>query len=234
MDPQQRRTAETFDTFRENYSEAVDGALAFTGLKTDFFTRVKADYIVELVDSHFGRRDIEALDVGCGVGNYHQLLSPVFARLSGVDVSSACIETARLRNPTVAYAAYDGGALPYPDASFDLAFTICVLHHVPPAAWPGFLSEMRRVLKPGGMALIFEHNPRNRLTMRVVNKCAFDEDAVLLRMEETEALMTQAGFASVEGRFILSVPAKGAALRRIDQMFGRLPFGAQYFVKALP
>ena len=199
MDPQQRQTAETFDTYKNTYSDAVDNAVAFTGLSTDFFTRVKADYIVDLVKSHFRTLEIDALDIGCGVGNYHSLLSPSFRTLSGVDVSSECIDTASQRNPSVAYKVYDGERLPYEDTSFDLAFTICVLHHVPPHQWPKFASEMRRVVRTGGIALIFEHNPRNRLTMRAVNNCPFDADAVLLRSENTEALMRNAGFVSVEG-----------------------------------
>lgn len=223
----------TFDAYKDTYSSAVDKAIGFTGLGVDFFTRVKADYIAELADRHFsGTNHLAALDVGCGVGNYHQLLLPKFKNLSGVDVSAACIETAQQRNSGVDYKAYDGDLLPYPDASFDVAFTICVMHHVPPAQWATFAKEMRRVLKPGGLGLIFEHNPRNPLTMRAVNNCPFDEDAVLLRSEKTEELARAAGFKDVESRFILSVPAAGKTLRRVDAIFSKLPFGAQYYVKA--
>ncbi|GGF72966.1 methylase [Azorhizobium oxalatiphilum] len=233
MDPQQAQTAKTFDGYKDSYSDAVDAAVAFTGLKTDFFTRVKADYIGDLVATHFGpAAQLSALDVGCGVGNYHALLKPRFRQLSGVDVSSACVDTARERNAGVDYKVYDGSALPYADATFDLAFTICVMHHVPPVQWPTFAQEMRRVLKPGGLALVFEHNPRNPLTMRAVNTCPFDEDAVLLRSEQTEKLYRDAGFSAVRSSFILSVPAANGFLRGVDRLFSGLPFGAQYYVAA--
>lgn len=233
MDKQQRETAKVFDEYTDKYSSTVDDAVSFTGLSADFFTSVKADYIKDLVAQHFGRVNISALDVGCGIGNYHPLLAASFGELAGVDVSESSIETARQRNAQVAYKSYDGGVLPYDAGTFDLTFAICVLHHVPIKQWELFVGEMRRVLKPGGMALIFEHNPRNKLTMRAVNRCAFDKDAVLLRREDTEALMRGSGFSSIEGRFILSVPAAGAALRRLDRLFSGLPFGAQYYVKAL-
>jgi ubiquinone/menaquinone biosynthesis C-methylase UbiE len=233
MDPQQAQTAKTFDSYKETYSEAVGASVSFTGLSADFFTRVKADYIGDIVDAHFGRgASLAALDVGCGVGNYHALLKPRFGTLSGVDVSGACVETARQRNADVDYKVYDGGALPYEDATFDVAFTICVLHHVPPTQWKNFAREMRRVLKPGGLGLVFEHNPRNPLTMRAVNTCPFDEDAVLLRNEETERLLQEAGFSRTRSRFILSVPPANVILRRIDRMFSGLPFGGQYYVAA--
>jgi SAM-dependent methyltransferase len=231
MDPNQRRTAETFDSYRNTYSKSVDDAVAFTGLRTDFFTRVKAGYIVDIVRAHFGEQPVDALDVGCGVGNYHGLLAPTFHSLSGVDVSAACIETARRHHPSVDYRIYEGNRLPHADQSFDLAFAICVLHHVSTAQWSGFMNEMRRVLRPGGLALVFEHNPRNPLTMKAVNNCPFDADAVLLRSEELESLMGAAGFADVRSRFILSVPAGGSLLRRVDRLFAGLPFGAQYYVQ---
>lgn len=233
MDPQQAQTAKTFDSYKDTYSEAVDAAVSFTGLSTDFFTRVKADYISDIVAAHFGPgAALSALDVGCGIGNYHGLLSPKFKSLSGVDVSSACVDTARQRNTQVDYKVYDGGTLPYADASFDVAFTICVMHHVPPANWETFAREMRRVLKPGGLALVFEHNPRNPLTMRAVNTCPFDADAVLLRSEKTEELFRKAGFSGIRSRFILSVPPANALLRRVDRLFSGLPFGGQYYVAA--
>lgn len=233
MKSQQQRTAETFDGYKDSYSQAVDRSVAFTGLGTDFFIRVKADYIVDLAVRHLGDPTKAAvLDIGCGVGNYDSVLRPAFGALSGVDVSAECVDTARRRNGDVDYRTYDGAVLPYADVSFDLAFTICVMHHVPPGQWPNFAAEMRRVLKPGGLALVFEHNPRNPLTMRAVNNCQFDEDAVLLRSEETVELLRAAGLKEVRSRYILSVPAAGKVMRRVDTLFSRLPLGAQYYVQA--
>ena len=231
MDPQQARTAETFDRYKDNYSAAVDQAVAFTGLRTDFFTRVKADYIIdEAAKLSGGTKTLDILDVGCGVGNYHPLLAPKFRSLTGVDVSSACIEVAKARNPSLRYEVYEGDQLPFEAESFDVAITICVMHHVPPANWPRFVDEMRRVLKTGGIALVFEHNPRNPLTMRAVNNCAFDEDAVLMRSEEAAQLFADAGFRAVRSRHILNIPPFNALMRRVDGLFERLRFGAQYYV----
>ena len=233
MDSEQARTARTFDAYKGVYTQTVDESLAFTGMSADFFTRVKAGYILDLAREKFGTSDkLSALDIGCGVGNYHELLAPHFGKLSGVDVSSESIEVARQRGLPVSYDVYDGATLPYSDRCFNLAFAICVVHHVPPARWKVFASEMRRVLKPGGLALVFEHNPRNPLTMRVVNSCPFDADAVLLRNETTEALLSTAGFKQVHSKFILSIPAANTWLRRVDSLFSRLPFGAQYYVSA--
>ncbi len=75
---------------------------------------------------------MRALDVGCGVGVTDAHLAGRFAELQGVDTSEEAIRRAAAANPGVLYRAYDGDRLPYEDETFDLAFAICVMHHVDP------------------------------------------------------------------------------------------------------
>ena len=42
-------------------------------------------------------------------------------------------------------------------------------------------------------------------------------------------LLQNAGFGEISTRYIFSVPAAGALLRKIDRLFSLLPFGAQYY-----
>lgn len=221
-----------FDAYAASYDDAVNQSLAFLGVKVDYFTRVKAAYMLDLLKGHFGAPDgLHVLDVGCGVGNYHAILGGSVGKLSGVDLSADCLEQAGRRNPGVDYRHYDGTRLPFADDSVDAAMTICVMHHVPTGQWPAFAGEMKRVIRPGGLAVVFEHNPFNPLTRRVVSNCAFDADAVLLRQGKVRDLMQGAGFQDIRTRSILSIPSAGPLTRRIDLQLGRLPFGAQYFVR---
>lgn len=223
-----------FDAYSASYDGAVNKALNFIGAKVDFFTRVKADYVIELIEQRFhSTQNIDALDIGCGVGNYHPLLQGKLASLSGVDVSSRCVEEAKKKNPDGSYFAYDGSRLPFEDGAFDVAFTICVMHHVAPQQRRSFVQEAKRVLKPGGLFVVFEHNPLNPLTRRVVSNCDFDKDAVLLKPKETCALLDGAGFGLIKSRRILSIPPSTPLLRRIDSVLGLAPFGAQYYVVAV-
>jgi len=198
-------------------------------MDVDYFTRVKAEMLCDHVQRNLEHPSkISVLDIGCGVGNYHKLLEGNFARLVGVDVSEDSIEKARSRGLSSEFMAYDGDRLPFDDASFDIAYAICVIHHVPVDAWPRFFAQMYRVLKPGGYAMIFEHNPLNPLTMRVVNRCPFDKDAVLLKPVKTGELLGGAGFENITSRTILNIPSFGRTTRQLDQWIGHLPFGAQY------
>ncbi len=226
----QEGTPAEFDAYDRRYSETVNRALAFSGMKVDFFARVKVDYFVELIGSFRPpAARAEVIDVGCGVANSHPLLAGRIGRLAGVDVSLACIAKATALNPQNEYRPYDGLNLPFPDASFDAASAVCIFHHIPIAQRVGLARDVRRVLRPEGLFAIFEHNPLNPLTMRVVNNCEFDKDAILLRRRETETLLDAAGFRDVDTRFILTLPAKGSVLRAVDKLFARIPLGAQYF-----
>ena len=229
MDPQQQAIAEEFDQYRESYDDAVNRAIAFSGQKVQAFTRAKAHDLLRTIAAHFGSpRKLNLLDVGCGIGNYHPFLTPVVGTVSGVDVSSACIAKAQERNPSVSYSVYDGDRLPFPDGHFDVAFCVCVIHHVPPERWQPFANEMRRVTRSGGLIVVYEHNPKHPLTLKVVRDCAFDRDAVLLTMAQSRALLEGAGCSNVTTNSILTLPPMGGFVERLDSLLARLPFGSQY------
>jgi hypothetical protein len=85
------------------------------------------------------------------------------------------------------------------------------------------------VTRPGGIIVVFEHNPSNFLTRRAVANCIFDEGVMLLPHQETESLMLQAGFDVHPSLFILFFPPFTKLLRCVDGLFSKLPLGAQYF-----
>jgi SAM-dependent methyltransferase len=219
-----------FDTHADSYNEAVNSAIAFTGMNVDFFTRVKMDYLVDIIGRLLpSARDAKLLDVGCGVGNGHPMLIGRIGTLTGIDVSERSIDLAREKNPAVEYATFEGINLPFNDGSFDVVFAVSVFHHVPLTYRSALAREIRRVLRSAGLFVIFEHNPRNPLTRRAVNNCAFDSDAILLDRMTCESLMASAGFRDINTRFILTLPASGRILRAFDQLFSGLAIGAQYY-----
>ena len=87
---------------------------------------------------------------------------------------------------------------------------------------------MARVVRPGGVLCIIEHNPLNPLTQLSVRRCEFDSHAILLPSWRTARLMAQAGLKSVESRYFLLMPSAAAPARAIERRLARLPLGAQY------
>src|ERR1700730_7124786 len=227
--PDDTKTAE-FDAYTANYNEEINKALNFSGLDIDFFARVKNDYLIDTRDARLGgAAKAELLDVGCGVANAHKQLIGRVGKLAGIDVSAASIAVARQRNPGIQYEVFDGVRLPFAEGSLDAAFAINVFHHIPVTQRSALVDDIHRVLRPGGLFTIFEHNPLNTVTRYVVNTCEFDKDAVLLKRRDSEALLSTSGFGNIKTRYIFAVPAAGRVLRGIDRLFSLLPLGAQYY-----
>jgi ubiquinone/menaquinone biosynthesis C-methylase UbiE len=226
--------AELFDTYDKSFGAVVQSSIDFSGLPHSFFTTAKADALRDLIATRLqGMHKPHMLDVGCGVGEFHPFVRGMFGRLCGVDVSAASVAQALHRNPDVEYEVYDGETLPYDSATFNLSIAICVLHHVPLRQWLGFLCEMRRVVRPGGLVCLIEHNPFNPLTRLAVARCEFDRDAVLLRAGRTQALMVDAGLRDIESRYFLMLPSAAPLARRVEHRFQRLPLGAQYLASGV-
>jgi SAM-dependent methyltransferase len=96
------------------------------------------------------------LDVGCGAGGWHARATQAGARLVGVDLMHGMIREARLAGadlqPTPLLCQADAQALPFSDATFDRVLCAGVLYHV--ADCERALREIRRILGPGGRAVI--------------------------------------------------------------------------------
>lgn len=223
-----------FDQYKDDYNKVLQDSVGFINQKVDFYTEAKAIQIIDIAEKWFKDSHLlKILDIGCGVGTLDQYLCSHFQSLHGVDISAGLIEAAKKANPTVQYQTYDGNRMPYADESFDVVFTVCVLHHVEPKNRHHFFNEMKRVTKKGGMSLVFEHNPYNPLTRLVVYKCPFDENVILLRMSGVTQLFTQTQWKVINKKYFLFFPWKIKFLKNIEKALSWLPLGAQYWVGAM-
>lgn len=223
-----------FDGYRSNYGEVVEDSVRFSGLEHGFFLRAKIDILGRILQQRgeAASRALRTLDVGCGIGALHPHGRDLFPDLSGCDISEESIDRARHDNPWVDYRSYRPPVLPYGDDAFDLAFAVCVVHHVPPEQWPVFVAEMRRVVRPGGIVCLIEHNPFNPLTKLAVLRCPFDADAVLLGRRRAERLLTSAGLKEIASQHFLLFPRSGRFARAVERRLEKFPLGAQYACSA--
>lgn len=93
-----------------------------------------------------------ALDVGCGEGRFCRMLKAARVNATGIDPTRQLLETARRRDPSGDYRLGDAQRLEFEAASFDLVVSYLTLIDIPDLRMA--ISEMVRVLKPGGSLLI--------------------------------------------------------------------------------
>jgi ubiquinone/menaquinone biosynthesis C-methylase UbiE len=98
----------------------------------------------------------ELLEIGGGMGTDLAQFAKHGAHVTDLDLSSGHLELAkesfRLRGLTGRFVLHDAETLPFPDNSFDVVYSNGVLHHTPNTR--DVVAEIRRVLKPGGKAII--------------------------------------------------------------------------------
>ncbi len=93
------------------------------------------------------------LDAGCGEGQFASELTRAGARVVGIDVAEEPLRRAARRDPGLDLRVVSAdGPWPLADASFDVVWAGETIEHVADTA--GWLSEVRRVLVPGGRLLL--------------------------------------------------------------------------------
>ena len=122
-----------------------------------------------------------ALDVGTGTGDFALALlarSPRSAQVTGIDISPGMLEIAERRaakaglGPRYERLIASVESLPFADGTFDVAVAGFVIRNV--GDIPRGLAEMRRVLRPGGRAVVLDlHTPRNPTIRRLYRTYSF-------------------------------------------------------------
>jgi SAM-dependent methyltransferase len=96
------------------------------------------------------------LDVGCGTGRWVRRYEQLGLRPTGLDATPGMLRIARRHSMGAALSAGEAHRLPFADAVFDGVSDVTVVQHIPTAAQPEAISEMMRVLKPGGCLILME------------------------------------------------------------------------------
>lgn len=126
----------------------------------EFYLSSPGNYLIYLfhkVTYNFAHEYVaekHVLDYGCGSGYGTHHMAAYCASIVGVDIANDAIEYAQVhyQAPNLTYKRIepaDRAPLPYPDASFDTVLSFQVIEHISDAG--PYLSEIRRVLKPGGV-----------------------------------------------------------------------------------
>ncbi|MCU0566742.1 MAG: methyltransferase domain-containing protein [Oculatellaceae cyanobacterium Prado106] len=130
------------------------------------FLKAKADFVHEMV--RWGglvslAPGTTVLDVGCGIGGSSRILARDYGfAVTGITISPQQVRRAQeltLPGVSAQFKVDDALALSFPDASFDVVWSIEAGPHMPDKAQ--FARELLRVLKPGGILVVADWNQRD-------------------------------------------------------------------------
>ena len=217
-----------FDQYADNYEAIIADPLRDQFANGSvFFHQRKIDVLMESLQSQ-GKNpsQLDWLDMGCGKGDLLSLGAKKFRKAFGCDVSTgllAQVEGVEVRRQT------SDTEVPFDDNSVDVVTAACVYHHIEPAMRLAITKSVYRALRPGGMFCIFEHNPLNPVTRKIVARCPLDVNAILLPHGESDQLMHDASFKQSKTVHYLFLP-EGifAMMGAMEGLLKWLPIGGQY------
>ncbi len=229
-----------FDAYAAGYDSGMNAPFkALAGAGADDFVAVKVRWLLRWWPELGSRSDLKILDYGCGAGTLMRLMraAGISGEMTGTDVSSGMLaEAARTwpaEIPAPTFQIQNGADTGLPTASFDLAAISAVLHHVPLDARAAVYAELRRLLKPGGRLVVFEHNPWNPVTSYVVARTPIDADAILLPRTEVSAALRLGQWRDIQTSDLMFLPPRlGRVATAVERAFAWLPLGGQYAVTA--
>jgi len=138
------------------------------------------------------------LDAGCGTANYLLKLKDLSRLRVGLDLSEGMLGQARSKNVSALFVRGHAVYMPFSDLSFDAAYCIQVLHHIQEKST--FMSEVYRILRPGGRFVIQSCSHEQLTTFCCYHyfKRALEVDRMRIPdLDEISGLLSDTGFTDI-------------------------------------
>lgn len=211
-----------FDNYADNYNEHINKSFGSLENNLDYYHIKKS----EILKMELGYQPKKILDLGCGVGTMLKLLSKQFpdSIFYAQDESPKSMDYIKKNHPNVNCLS-DLNT----EEKFDLIFLSNVIHHVKSSERDDLFKKIHNLLNPEGKLFIFEHNPYNPLTLKLVANCEFDADAELIKKKDLIKICKRNDLKIFKSGYIHFFPSKLGFLFKIENYLKWLFLGAQYF-----
>ena len=217
-----------FDEYSKNYDDIMQNQHKKFG-----DIKYYAEYKIKILSNIVKRQNqnLKILEYGCGTGRNLPYIVEAFRESSvfGFDISKESLEIARQNNKEVKIIETNEELACY-NRYFDVIFIAGVYHHIEPDLRDYVTSNIFKLAADNCNVAVFEHNPHNPLTRRMVSTCEFDKDAVLLSKKELQSIFFKAGFKDNGSAYTLFFPPVLKALSFLERFLKWLPLGGQYYI----
>ena len=215
-----------FDEYVQEYEKLLNKNLSFFSKDDSYFCRYKA----ELLKKYSYVNPKKILEFGAGIGRNIPYVKNIYpdAEIYAYDVSQKSLDYLSSKYPYAKIVRDFSGF----EESFDMVFCSVVYHHVPAEERDKATKDIYKSLKKNGELFVFEHNPINPVTRKLVERCPYDEDAVLISPKEMKNMASNAGFSDFSVKYYLYFPPV-LKISFLEKFLYWLPLGGQYMLKAV-
>ena len=211
-----------FDDFASNYENHISNSFGNIDNDVSYYHSAKA----KIAKNELDYTPKKILDFGCGIGLMINFLIQNFkdSDFFAYDDSEKSLEYVKAKYPKV-------NCISKLDVKeeFDLIFVSNVIHHVKSSERNSLFEKIHDLLAVDGHLLIYEHNPYNPITLKLVANCAFDADAELIKKKDLIKLCSFNNLQLKKSGYIHFFPSKLKFLFNTEKYLKWCFLGAQYF-----
>jgi len=211
-----------FDDFSSDYENKILKSFGNIDSNVSYYHSGKA----KIAKRELASSPNKILDFGCGIGSMLKFLKENFnySKFYAYDESLKSLEHVKIKYPDV-------NCIHSLDTmeKFDLIFVSNVIHHVKSSERNDFFKKIYSLLDDNGRLLIYEHNPYNPITLKVVANCEFDIDAELINKKNLIKLCNENDFKLQKSGYIHFFPSKLKFFFNLEKYLKWFFLGAQYF-----
>lgn len=206
----------------DHYDDQYFADLARRYRERNRFARQRIANVFSLLPELKGKR---VLDLGCGMGTFTVEAAQRGAAAVGLDMMPSALKAALrvAREEKAAGARFilgDAAQLPAADASFDVVLAADLTEHLDDATLHRMLSEVRRVLKPGGQLVIY--TPEASHIFEVLReRGVMKQDPSHIGIRHARQLANLSRSAGFTPQRVTYLPSHLPGLKQVERAFGR-------------
>jgi SAM-dependent methyltransferase len=206
-----------------HYDDAYFADLAARYRRRSRFARTRVGNVLRLLPELQGVRFV---DVGCGMGTFTVEAARRGARALGVDFAPAALRAAREVAAAegvdgAGFALADGASLPLAPGAADVVLAADVTEHLDDATLARVLGEARRVLRPGGMLVLYTPDPSHLLERLRLAGILLRPDPSHIGLRSPAELRAAVVAAGFRVERLEALPSHLPGLAQVERLLGR-------------